>query len=289
MKPARKTGLGRGLSALLADVESEQEQTAAKQSSMFVPIELIKVNPDQPRRTFIEADLADLTASIAEKGVIQPLILRPDPSNADSYQIVAGERRWRAAQRAKLHEVPVVVMDLNDQEVLELAIIENIQRSDLNPIEEALGFRQLMTKFGHTQEELSKVLGKSRSYIANLLRLLNLPDTVVNMVRNGKLTAGHARALIPMENPEKAARKIVDEGLSVREAEQLARSETSKASPRRQSQVKDADTRSLEADLSASLGTSVSIDQKPGKESGTVSISFKNLEELDGICRLLTK
>ena len=288
MKSARKTGLGRGLSALLADVEAEPGQATAKHGTMYMPIELINVNPDQPRRTFVEEDIVELTASVAEKGVIQPLILRVDPNNVDNYQIVAGERRWRAAQRAKLHEVPVVVMELNDQEVLELAIIENIQRSDLNPIEEAMGFRQLMTKFNHTQEDLSKALGKSRSYIANLLRLLNLPDVVVNMVRNGKLTAGHARALITMEDAEKAARKIVDEGLSVREAEQLARSATSKSPIKRRALTKDADTRSLEADLAASLGAKVSINQKPGKENGTLSITFKNLEELDGICKILT-
>lgn len=287
MKSPRRTGLGRGLSALLADVETEQEQNPEKSSGMTLPIELLRVNSEQPRRTFNEEELADLTASVTEKGIIQPLIVRRHPDNSANYQIVAGERRWRAAQRAKLHEVPVVVMELNDQEVLELAIIENIQRSDLNPIEEALGFRQLMTKFNHTQEELSKVLGKSRSYIANLLRLLTLPNIVVNMVRSGKITAGHARALIPMDDPVSAAKKIVEEGLSVREAEQLARENTAKPKLKRKSFVKDADTRSLEADLSASLGTKVSIDQAPQKENGVVKITFKNLDELDGICRLL--
>jgi len=193
----KKRGLGRGLSALMADVEQDApsaERSANARAEQFVPIERIQPNPDQPRRRFEESDLDDLTASIKEKGVIQPLIVRP--KGASNFEIVAGERRWRAAQRANLHELPVIVRDFDDTEVLEIAIIENIQRADLNPIEEAAGYRQLMDKFGHTQEKMAEALGKSRSHIANLLRLLNLPPDVLDLVQSGKLSAGHARALL---------------------------------------------------------------------------------------------
>ena len=188
-----------------------------------VPIERIRPNPNQPRRDFDERELQDLAASIREKGVIQPLILRPHPVEAGHYEIVAGERRWRAAQMAGVHELPAVVRDLTDTEVLELAIIENIQRADLNPLEEAQGYRQLMDRFGHTQERLAEALGKSRSHIANLLRLLTLPEPVLEMLRAGKLTAGHARALVTARHPEALARQVVERDLSVRQTEQLAR------------------------------------------------------------------
>lgn len=283
----RKTGLGRGLSALLADTGSTAagpEPVIGNQTT--VPIELVLANPDQPRRSFDKEDLESLTASIAEKGIIQPLVVRPDPTDPSRYQIVAGERRWRAAQKARLHEVPVMIMDLDDREVLELAIVENIQRADLNPIEEATGYRQLMDRFGHTQEDLSKALGKSRSHIANTLRLLSLPDTAINMVRSGKLTAGHARTLITADDPKSLAEKIVEEGLSVREAEQLARTGTHRR-PKPAPIRKDADTRSVEAELTAALGTQVLIEAKRGTKGGTVRIKYNDLEQLDSICRLL--
>lgn len=282
----RKKGLGRGLSALLADTGDDTSNQSPETDRRTVPIENVHANPDQPRRSFNPEDLENLTASITEKGIIQPLIVRPDPENPDTFQIVAGERRWRAAQKARLHEIPVIIMDLDDREVLELAIIENIQRADLNPIEEAMGYRQLMDRFGHTQEALSKALGKSRSHIANTLRLLSLPDTAINMVRSGKLTAGHARTLITADNPQQLAEKIIDEGLSVREAEQLARTGSHRR-PKPPRPEKDADTRSLEAELSAALDTRVQIDASD-ENKGVVKIKYKDLDQLDGICRLLT-
>lgn len=293
-KPERK-GLGRGLSALLADVH--MDETAANMTpnapsaDMHIPIEKIHANPDQPRRTFVEEDLQDLTASIATKGIIQPLIVRPDPVKSDEFQIVAGERRWRAAQRAQLHEIPVIVRNLDDTEVLELAIIENIQRSDLNPLEEALGYKQLMEKFGHTQEKMAEALGKSRSYIANLLRLLNLPEGVLEMLREGRLSAGHARALIPSQNPLLLARMIVAKDMSVRQAEALVKQEKQSfgIEKRHLKPAKDADTKAIENDLSAHLGIKVNIDHKPGGQSGELRLTYASLDQLDGLCRLLSR
>ncbi len=288
-----KKGLGRGLSALLADVGPEADQPAAAQAprpaDRAVPIERIHPNPNQPRRTFGERELEDLANSLREKGVIQPLILRPHPDREGAYEIVAGERRWRAAQIAGLHELPALVRELTDTEMLELAIIENIQRADLNAIEEALGYRQLMDRFGHTQEKLGEALGKSRSHIANLLRLLTLPESVLDLVRSGQLSGGHARALVTASDPERLAKRVVEAGLSVRQTEALA-----KALPERTSSApvskphKDADTRALEEDLSATLRMKVSIDHKPGKQDGEIRIKYKSLEELDGLCQILS-
>ena len=292
---SKHKGLGRGLSSLLADVnmsdtpEAERKPLAAER---MVPIERIHPNPDQPRRTFVESELTELSNSIAEKGVIQPLIVRPDPSQKGEFQIVAGERRWRASQLAKLHELPVVVRDLSDVEVLEIAIIENIQRADLNAVDEAQGYRQLMDKFGHTQEQVGKALGKSRSHIANLLRLLNLPNNVLSYLRDGKLSAGHARALVNTQNPSALAREIIQRNLSVREAEALVRkggSDVQKRPQTRRGPQKDADTRAIEADLSAHLGVKVEIDHKTGGQSGEIKLKYKDLEQLDNLCRLLTK
>ncbi len=289
-KPERKN-LGRGLSALLADVNLDNTGAsttpAPPAADSEIPIEKLHANPDQPRRTFAEADLADLTASIAEKGVIQPLIVRPDPAHPGDYQIVAGERRWRAAQRAQLHSIPVLVRDLTDTEVLELAIIENIQRADLNAVEEAAGYRQLMDRFGHTQEKLAEALGKSRSHIANLLRLLNLPEPVLALMREGKLSAGHARALVPADDPLALARIVIAKGLSVRQTEALARSKKP-VQKRRLKPAKDADTRAIESDLTAHLGVKVSIDHKPDGK-GELRLKYKDLEQLDGLCRLLSQ
>ncbi|SOH93261.1 chromosome partitioning protein, ParB family [Monaibacterium marinum] len=284
-KPDRK-GLGRGLSALLVDVDPAQ--SSGNQNVQHLPIDNISPNPDQPRRSFTEENLEELTRSIREKGVIQPLIVRVDPKNSERYQIVAGERRWRASQRAKLHELPVVIREFNDVEVLEVAIIENIQRSDLNAVEEARGYKQLMEKFGHTQEKLAEALGKSRSYIANLLRLLVLPDEILDMLVDGKLTAGHARTLVPLADPVPLAHQIVQQGLSVREAEKRAKAPVglgTRQQPR--APKKDADTRSLEGDLSATLGLAVSIQHQAGG-GGQVSVTYNDLDELDRLCQLLS-
>ena len=292
---AERRGLGRGLSALMADVDSSPTRAAPEQGSRkpeyFIDIALISPNPDQPRRTFAEDALNELSASIREKGVIQPLILRKNPRNPEGYEIVAGERRWRAAQRAQLHRVPAIIRDLDDTEVLELAIIENIQRADLNAIEEAAGYRQLMDRFGHTQEQLSEALGKSRSHIANLLRLLNLPEDVLDLVRDGKLSAGHARALVTANDPSGLAAEIVKKGLSVRQVEALVKTTTGrpKALPASNATApKDADTRRLEEDLSAALGLSVNINHEEGKSTGTLTLRYKSLDQLDQICRKLS-
>lgn len=288
-----RRGLGRGLSALMADVGvADASQGSRITIDRRVPIEQIEPNPEQPRRYFNDADLADLANSIREKGVIQPLIVRPAPGQPDRFQIVAGERRWRAAQMAQKHDLPVVVRELDDTEVLEIAIIENIQRADLNPVEEASGYRQLMDRFGHTQERLAEALGKSRSHIANLLRLLSLPAEVQAYLADGRLSAGHARALIPTDDPLKLARIVVDKGLSVRETERLAKDGGAKPRlPSRkaeQTDEKDADTRALEQDLSANLGMKVTVRHDSGKESGTISVSYQSLDQLDELCRMLS-
>ncbi|RWR47333.1 ParB/RepB/Spo0J family partition protein [Sinirhodobacter ferrireducens] len=292
-KPERR-GLGRGLSALMADVHlapAAEPAAAPRRAEMFVPIENIEPNPDQPRRDFEPEALDELAASIREKGVIQPLIVRRHPRKEGQYEIVAGERRWRASQLAQLHELPVILREFTDNEVLEVAIIENIQRADLNPLEEALSYRALMDRFGHTQEKVAEALSKSRSHIANLLRLLNLPDEVQGMLRAGQLSAGHARAMITAPDPVKLARDTVLKGLSVRDVERLAKKSVTPPGegapkPRRPSE-KDADTRALEGDLSASVGMKVSIDHK-GSEGGLVTIAYRDLDELDRICSLLS-
>lgn len=288
----RKRGLGRGLSALMADV-NETETVAQKGPSaadQLIPIEQISPNPDQPRKQFVQDDLDDLAASIKEKGVLQPLIVRQ--TGEQKFEIVAGERRWRAAQMAQLHALPVIVREFSDIEVLEVAIIENIQRADLNAAEEAVGYRQLMDKFGHTQEKMAEALGKSRSHIANLLRLLNLPEPVLALLRNGQLSSGHARALIPAQDPEKLAQQVIKGGLSVRATEALVKNEQSGSTDKKQSagtlsSEKDADTKALEGDLAANLGMKVSLSHKPGQENGQLSIQYKSLDELDELCRLL--
>lgn len=287
-----KKGLGRGLSALMADVAPAAApvpvtgQIGAKE----VPIEDVHPNPEQPRRDFTEADLNELADSIAQKGIIQPILVREKSSSAGNYQIVAGERRWRAAQRAKLHTVPVLIKDFSDQEVLEIALIENIQRADLNPIEEATAYRQLQEKFGHTQEQLSQELGKSRSHIANSMRLLGLPEDVLKLVREGTLSAGHARALLTTDDPSGLAQLVVRKSLSVRETEKLAKSagiDTSK--PAKAVSRKDADTRRLEEELSATLGLKVQIDHDPGMETGKLTIGYKKFDQLDDLCAKLSR
>lgn len=288
-KPERR-GLGRGLSALMADVQmaaATPEATAVRRD-LLVPIEKILPNPDQPRRLFAPEALEELRASIAEKGVIQPLIVRPHPTRVDHYEIVAGERRWRASQLAQIHELPVIIREFSDNEVLEVAIIENIQRADLNALEEAMGYRQLMERFGHTQEKLAEALSKSRSHIANLLRLLTLPEEVQDYLREGQLTAGHARALVTAQDPARLAKEVIAKGLSVRESERLAKSNSPRsAKPSPAAGAKDADTRALEADLSATLGMRVSIDHLSHDE-GRISVTYRSLDDLDRLCQALS-
>ena len=294
-KQDRRRGLGRGLSALMADVgEAETASTrGVGAAEQFIPIEQISPNPEQPRKRFDQGDLDDLAASIKEKGVIQPLIVRAREDG--SFEIVAGERRWRASQIAQLHELPVIVRKFTDVEVLEVAIIENIQRADLNSVEEAAGYRQLMDKFGHTQEKMAEALGKSRSHIANLLRLLNLPEPVLEMLRAGELSTGHARALVPAQDPLKLAKQIIKGGLSVRAAESLVKKEHAVGDENIFSKEgatskpeKDADTKALEGDLSASLGMRVDLAHKPGQEAGQMTVHYKSLDDLDELCRKLS-
>ena len=293
-KKNKTRGLGRGLSALMSDVNQEIAPPASlspRRPDFFVPVEQVRPNPDQPRRAFNKDALDELAASISEKGVIQPLIVRKHPTDPNVYEIVAGERRWRASQIAQLHEIPVVVREYSDTEVLEVAIIENIQRADLNPIDEGAGYRQLMQKFGHTQEQLSSVLGKSRSHIANLMRLLNLPDGVRAYLIEGKLSQGHARALIGHDDAQKLADHIVAKGLSVRDAEKLAKqglTKTKSAKNNTTSSTKDADTLQLEGELSATLGMKVAIDHKANAQGGKISITYKDLEQLDDLLRNLS-
>lgn len=287
-----RRGLGRGLSALMADVnlDAPSVTSEARRSEWMLPVEKIVPNPDQPRRDFQPEALKDLADSLRQKGVIQPLIVRRKP-NQDLYEIVAGERRWRAAQIAQLHELPVIVREFSDSEVLEIAIIENIQRAELNAIEEALAYRQLMDRFGHTQEKIAEALSRSRSHIANLLRLLTLPEDVQQMVKSGTLSAGHARALITSGNAAELAVQVVGRGLSVRDTEELARKaaiDPAKRRALRQRGEKDADTRALESDLSANLQMSVHIDHLPGGEGGKLTISYRSLDQLDLLCRVLS-
>lgn len=284
-----KRGLGRGLSALMADVDLGGPDASPTRDRTTIAIEQITPNPDQPRRAFDQIALAELAASLKSRGVLQPLIVRPHPSDSGIYQIVAGERRWRAAQIAQIHELPVIIREFTDTEVLEVGIIENIQRADLNAIEEAASFRQLMDRFGHTQEQLAEGLNKSRSHIANLLRLLNLPDQVQGMVKDGKLSAGHARALVTAPNAAVLAQRIVDKGLSVRETEAMVRRLSEPAQPGKPSArkpQKDADTVALESDLSAQLRMRVSINHV-GPEGGQMIISYQNLDQLDKLCQTL--
>lgn len=285
-------GLGRGLSALMSDVAitPNAADDSPKTPDLFVAVERVEPNPNQPRRSFNEDALSELASSIKEKGIIQPLIVRVMPNNPNKYEIVAGERRWRAAQRAQLHEVPVIIREFSDTEVLEVAIIENIQRADLNAIDEAAGYKQLMDRFSHTQDNLATALGKSRSHIANMLRLLNLPEEVRGYVVEGKLSAGHARTLVGNEDAVAIARKIIAEGLSVRDAEKLAKGARPEAPKEKRPRAleKDPDTVQLEQELTATLKIKVSIDHDAGKESGRISLQYKDLDQLDEILRLLS-
>jgi len=293
-RKGKSRGLGRGLSSLMGDINNDPISSSVNSENQtlekLVPVEKIYPNPNQPRKTFQEEKLIELANSIKTKGVVQPLIVRKKQGTKESFEIVAGERRWRAAQRAQIHELPVIVREFTDTEVLEIAIIENVQRADLNPVEEALGYKNLMDNFNHTQEGLSKEIGKSRSHIANLLRLLNLPTEVQDFLISGKLTAGHARALVTCDNPLALAKQIISQGLSVRDAELLAKKVGLKeAKTKNKTNEKPADTIILESDLSAALKMKVSINHEEGKEKGLLSITYKTLDELDRICEKLLK
>jgi len=291
--PTSRRRLGRGLSALLGDDEAdyeELEKTARAQREL--PIEQLHPGQFQPRTNFDDEDMQSLVDSIRSKGILQPILVRRDPAQVDSYEIIAGERRWRAAQRAQLHNVPVIIRDLNNQEALEIALIENIQRSDLSAIEEAEAYQRLIDEFEHTQDALSKVVGKSRSHVANTLRLLTLPPEVRQMVDRGELTAGHARALVGREDALALAREIVQGSLTVRDIEKKVSPGGGSAAPKpRKTSAKSADTLALERDVSDAIGLKVQIDLKGGEESGrgTLSIEFKSLDQLDDVLRRLNQ
>jgi ParB family chromosome partitioning protein len=280
-----RRGLGRGLAALLDEAEAPVgENRAGGSGGAEIPVEAVRPNRDQPRRRFDEAELEALAQSIREKGVLQPILVRPSAQGGD-YEIVAGERRWRAAQRAGLRTVPALIRSLSDAEVLEIAIVENVQRTDLSPIEEAEGYRTLIDKFGRTQAEVADTVGKSRAHVANTLRLLQLPDPVRDMVRDGRLAAGHARPLIGAANAERLAEEIAAKGLTARQAEALVRAP---GKPRPAGRVaKDADTLALETDLSEVLGLKVEIRDANG--AGEVRIQYASLEQLDDVCRRLSR
>ena len=294
-----KKSLGRGLSSLLSetqiDLNNDQDMNFVEDPSnikrsktlSLIPIEKIQPNRNQPRKTFSEEELTELKNSIESKGLLQPIIVR---EKGGYYEIVAGERRWRAAQLAQLHEIPALIKELTDIEVLEIAIIENIQRSNLNPYEEALGYKQLLEKFNYTQEELASNLGKSRVYITNLTRLLNLPDSVLKFLKDGTLTAGHARALIGVDKALEIAKSIVKNELSVRETERLVK-EFSKKNLKSKStlKAKDADTQMLESELSAELGFPVSISHNEGEKRGRLVFNYRSLEDLDRVINIILK
>jgi ParB family chromosome partitioning protein len=281
---ASRRRLGRGLAALIGETGGDVA-APDRRALRRLPIAMLRPNPRNPRKAFDDAELADLAASIRERGVVQAILVRPAPAGGEGYEIIAGERRWRAAQRAGLHEVPIVVHDVSDREALELAIIENVQRADLNPLEEATGYQQLIDQHGYSQGQLGDVIGKSRSHIANTLRLLKLPEPVQAYVRSGHLSAGHARALVTLDDPETAARRIVEDGLSVREAEAIGDTARRKAGAKRAPETKSADTRALEKQLSDVLGLDVAV--KYGPKGGDVRIRYRTLEQLDEIARRL--
>lgn len=291
----RQRGLGRGLSALLGEQVAESapiDGATAPTGVRMASIESLKPNPDQPRKIFDREDLEELAASIRDKGVLQPILVRSHPKEDGVWQIIAGERRWRAAQLARLAQVPIIINEMDDVAVFEVAIIENVQRTDLNPLEEADAYRLLMERFGRTQDAVAGVVGKSRSHVANTLRLLQLPEEVLNHVRTGKLSAGHARALITAPNPAALADQIVAEGLNVRQAEALARRAAEGPKARRPGAPASAgesaaDVAALEQDLADALGLGVQLADRGGK--GELTIRYATLEQLDDLCRRLMR
>jgi ParB family chromosome partitioning protein len=282
--------LGRGLAALLGGAETLAATRTRGQQK--IPIEFLRPNPRNPRRNFREEGLDELAASIKEKGIIQPLLARPVPGIADAYEIIAGERRWRAAQRAGLHEVPIISITADDRQALELAIIENVQRADLDPLEEAAGYERLGDEFLYTQADLAKVIGKSRSHVSNCLRLLKLPERTKSLLREGKISAGHARVLLSCAEPDALAGKIVAQNLSVRDTEKLLEAASGNTSakghgPRKRGAgEKDADTRAMEKKLMEQLGMNVAITPREG-EAGEVAVRYKTLDQLEFLCRRL--
>jgi ParB family chromosome partitioning protein len=278
-----KKGLGRGLSSLMGDTETVQTKNSNVGQETKIPIANLKPSPSQPRRLFNKNSINELADSIKAKGLVQPLVVRPSPSDANSYEIIAGERRWRAAQIAQLHEVPAVIRNFNDTEALEIAIIENVQRSDLSPIEEAAGYKRLIENHGHTQEDLSGIVGKSRSHIANIIRLLSLPQSIQDMITEGKISSGHARAIMNSAFPEQLAEKIINENLSVRDAENLAKD---KKGIIKKIKLKDPDTIDLENKISEKLGLTININHK-GKKGGNIRIDYKTLDQLEMITQKL--
>ncbi len=284
-----KPRLGRGLAALIGEVGDEMSVVERGRGQRRVPVEFLRPNPRNPRKYFEESELLELSQSIRDRGIIQPIVVRPLPNKPDAFEIVAGERRWRAAQHAGLHDVPVVVVDIDDKTSLEYAILENVQRADLNPIEEAQGYSRLMEEFSYTQENLAKIIGKSRSHIANMMRLSDLPETVKTLLVNRQITAGHGRALLSVKDPQAVARRIVDHGMSVRQVEEIAQAD--QTMPRNletksaHKPSKDPDTRALERALQDVLGLNVEIAHKG--TGGELRIRYKTLEQLDGLCRRL--
>lgn len=284
-----KRRLGRGLAALIGQMDQPlpvADAPANVSADRMVPIEHVSRNPRNPRRQFDESDLQDLASSIRQHGIVQPVVVRPV---ADLFEIIAGERRWRAAQLAGLHEIPVIVRVVDDRTALEIAIVENVQRADLNPLEEALGYDQLIAEYGYTQNDLGGIIGKSRSHVANSLRLLKLPEPVRDMLSSGELSAGHARALITTSDPVSLARTIASKGMSVRDAERLAQNDIKAQSQPSAAKAdqKDSDTLALERTLSDSLGLEVKINHRGG--AGQVRISYRTLEQLEEVCRLLER
>jgi ParB family chromosome partitioning protein len=279
--------LGRGLAALIGDVGEESTPAEQGRKPRRAPIESLTPNPRNPRRAFTDAELDELAASIRERGIIQPIVVRAAPGGADTFEIIAGERRWRAAQRAGLHDVPVAVIDASDAQSLEYAIIENVQRADLNPMEEAAGYLALMDDFNRTQDDVAQIVGKSRPHVANTLRLLKLSEPVKQLVRAGKLSAGHARLLVGQPNAEKIAQEIIAKGWSVRQLEQDMRKDGERQAREVRREGKDADTRALEKRLSDALGLAVTVDHRG--EGGTLHIKYKDLDQLDTVLKKLNR
>jgi len=285
---AHRSRLGRGLAALIGDVGDESAALERARGQRKVPIEYLRPNPRNPRRHYDAAELEELATSIRAKGILQPILARAVGGATDAYEIVAGERRWRAAQQAGLHEVPVLLLEIGDREALEIAIIENVQRADLNPLEEATGYDALIQQFDYAQSDLGRIVGKSRSHIANTLRLLKLPESVKRYLAEGKLTAGHARALLAHDNPEQLAKAIIEKGLNVRDVEALAEAQAEargRPARRRPRVAKSADVRALEKRLTDALGLAVEISHRGA--GGEVRVRYKTLEQLDGLCRRL--
>jgi ParB family chromosome partitioning protein len=287
---AARSRLGRGLAALIGDVGEESAAIERTRSQRRVPIEFLRPNPRNPRRNFSDAELDELAASIRERGIIQPILVRTVRGAVDAFEIIAGERRWRAAQRAAVHDVPILLLEVSDREALELAIIENVQRTDLNPLEEAAGYQSLADEFGHGQDDIAKIVGKSRSHVANTLRLLKLPDEVKAYLNDGRISAGHARALLGLSDPEAMARAIVAQGLNVRQVEAIGQERaerTGKAAKPRHRVAKDADTATLEKRVSDALGLAVAIEHRG--HGGELRIRYKSLEQLDDVIRRLER